>query len=293
MTNYGRLIVGILISAALALVVIFIVIPAMRPGYQFRDTTLNTSREILENLAAERTSLHVDNTNQAALLGIVGLVLVVDESSGQKPEVRHFDRTSVIPDFRPAVESVSIVPLDTTRYQGKISNKVSAGGAYTAFKSSLSDDQAAEVLIKDELYLGFRDRRAIPYDKLRRINREDGKKYFFVEGATLSSTTYRTFKEVTSGGTLDGTAFKADGKVFVSNDTFAYQPTLSVEVFEIALLQPATGGVREDRIRVLSLLRDQRSGQLDSEGAKTLVSLLKNLSKEDAKKISGASINVE
>jgi len=127
--------------------------------------------------------------------------------------------------------------------------------------------------------LGYRDRAKIPYQKLHELKPPEGKEYYFVEGATVSSTTYRTFDEVGSTGTLEGTAFKANGKVYASGTGFAYTQTVAVDTFSVQALQPSAAAPADPGTKkIISLYQQHKIGELSPQGADELIGLLKEKS---------------
>ena len=119
-----------------------------------------------------------------------------------------------------------------TLYQGKVTKGFNAGGNYLIFTASFSDDQAAEVSVKDEITVGFKDPGLIPYDKLakeaKRIPR--GKRRYSVSSATLTSVIHKDYKAIKGDAQIAGTAFGANGKVFVSDENFQYEPVISLRL---------------------------------------------------------------
>lgn len=212
MKNQKWWIFGLFVIAALVVGI------RLQGGYKFKERTLNDQQNILQELGT-RTTLSVNTTSQEGLLGVVGLVLIVDKNPTRKGPLL-FDRTNLIPTFRPPAEAILVARSSKTIYDGAVSNTVNVGGEYTSLSGNLANNQTAEILIVDEVYMGYRDRTKIPFDQLYKLTPPEGKAYYFVEGATLASTTYRTFDEVSSTGSLEGSAFKANGKVYASSKGF-------------------------------------------------------------------------
>ena len=258
-------------------------------GYQFHEVSLDGQKDVLRELE-KRITLKVNTTSQEGLLGVVGLVLVVDTSKATDGQLV-FNRSDVIPNLRPSSEAVLVSQINKTLYEGKVSNTLNAGGSYTAISGDLNANQSAEMIIVDELYMGFRDPTKIPYDKLYELKPPLGKAYYFVEAATVTSTTYRTFDEVTSSGTLEGAAFKANGKVYTSNRGFAYAATVAIETFNVQALRPTEDSAGNSQRQIRSLYRRHQSGQLEPPDAKELVGLLKEAS-PDAAALSGSQIRM-
>jgi hypothetical protein len=256
-------------------------------GYQFHEVALDDEKKVLQDLE-NRITLKVDTTSTDGLLGVVGLVLIVDNDKVKKSKFV-FDRTEVIPTLRPPGEMILVAPINKTLYNGRISNTLDAGGSYTSFKGGLTSNQAAEVVIVDELYMGYRDRTKIPYDDLYKLKAPEGKAYYFVHGATVTSTTYRVFDEASSNGTLEGAAFKANGKVYTSSNQFAYSVTLAIETFNVQAFHAAEAGPGPPGGQILSLYRQHVNGELDAQGADKLVGLLRDNS-ADAGNLIGAEL---
>jgi hypothetical protein len=255
-------------------------------GYQFHEVALDDEKKVLQDLG-NRITLNVDTTSTDGLLGVVGLVLIVDNDKVKSGKLV-FDRTDVIPTLRPSGEMILVAPINKTLYNGKISNTLDAGGSYTSFKGGLSSNQAAEVVIVDELYVGYRDRTKIPYDRLYKLKAPEGKTYYFVHGATVTSTTYRVFDEASSNGALEGASFKANGKVYTSSNQFAYRVTLAIDAFNVQALHAAEAGPGPPA-QILSLYQQYVTGKLDAQGADKLVGLLRAGS-ADAGNLIGAEL---
>jgi hypothetical protein len=255
-------------------------------GWQFYETALNAQQDALQSLQ-KRTTIAVNTTSTSGLLGLVGLVLIVDEG---KPQA--FDRTNSIPTFRPAAELIAIDPVNRILYEGKVTNKLNAGGAYTAFTTDLSQEQVAEITVKDEVFFGYRDVRRIPYLELRKLTQEPGKAYYFVESATLTSTSYRTYKKVGGKAMLDGTAFKANGDVFASNEGQAYLAVVSLDLFRLSNLDVGEGAADAPDPNVAALLRKLAGGTLNTQEASALSQALKQASASDNRALLGATIDL-
>jgi hypothetical protein len=217
-------------------------VPAPIPAaWKFIDQPINQGGADLAGLDA-RITIAPDSTSQQGLIGFVGLLLEVeDQPDPTKPPVLHSDRS--IGKYLPKAEQVQVdAETGRTLYQGKVTRGFSAGGNYLIFSANLSDDQAAEVTIKDEVTVGFKDPTQIPYDKLAEEakNVPQGKRRFFVTGATLTSVAHKYYRATKGDAQIAGTAFGANGKVYVSQDEFVYDPVISLKVEDIGLLaQPA------------------------------------------------------
>ena len=254
-------------------------------GYDFHEIDLNGQRNVLLDLE-KRTSMKPNTTSQDGLLGVVGTIFVVDKTKTKNGAIQ-FDQTNIIPLLRPSSETILVSPVNKTLYEGKISNKVDAGGSFTSFTADLSNSQTADIIIIDELYMGYRDRTKIPFKNIYELKVPADKAFYFVESATITSTTYRTYDEVTSTGTLDGAAFKAKGKVFISSKSMGYAVTLSVDAFDVQALRAAEGGAGDAAVSLL--YRQHEKGQLDKDGADKLVQLL-NAHSDSANMLKGAKI---
>jgi len=226
--------------------------PPTPPGPKFVDQPLNNKEADLTGLNA-RITIAPDSTSQQGLIGFVGLLLEVDDQpETDKPPVLHGDRS--IGKYRPKAEQIQVdAQTGKTLYQGKVTKGFNAGGNYLIFTANLSDDQAAEVTIKDEVTVGFKDPGQIPYDKLaeeaRRVPK--GKRRFFVTSATLTSVVHKNYRAIKAETQIAGTAFGANGKVYASNEDFLYDPVVSLKVEDIGLLAPPPS---ENLARVVSTI---------------------------------------
>ncbi len=130
-----------------------------------------------------------------------------------------------------------------------------AGGNYLIFTANFSDDQAAEVTIKDEVTVGYKDPGQIPYDKLAEEAKKvpKGKRRYFITSATLTSVAHKNYKAIKSDAQIAGTAFGANGKVYVSDEDFLYDPVVSLKVEDIGLLaSPKSENIAQEAPRIAS-----------------------------------------
>lgn len=254
------MVVVIVIVIVIAPLAIWFLYP--RQSVRFQDAVLDTNAKTLAILASRHT-LDVNTTSQAGLLGNVGLIIVVDHStSSSQPMI--FDRRNTDGEFRPSPDMLIVQPLNNVLYEGKVSKNLSESGSYTSFTTDLALNQAADVIVKDEIYFGYKDRTQIPYKALRRYRMDPKKSYFFVESATLTSIAHKVYEETTLKSALSGTAFGANGKIFVSNSGYIYNAMLGVDLVDLSLLQPEEGGSNPEVTRLLrkDILTDSESGQL-------------------------------
>ena len=184
-----------------------------------------------------------------------------DQPGTDKPPVLHGDRS--IGRYRPNADQVQVdAQTGKTLYQGKVTKGFNGGGGnYLIFTANFADDQAAEVTIKDEVTVGFKDPAQIPYDKLaeeaKRIPR--GKRRFLVTSATLTSVVHKNYKAIKADAEIAGTAFGANGKVYASDENFLYNPVVSLRVEDIGLL----GLPRSDNVtRTVSTIPPQEADLL-------------------------------
>ena len=200
----------------------------------------------------ERITIAPDSTSQQGLIGFVGLLLEVDDQLGaDKPPVLRSDRA--IGKYRPKAENVQVdAQTGKVLYQGKVTKGFKAGGNYLIFTANLSDDQAAEVTIKDEVTVTFKDPGDIPYDKLAAEAKHIPKRRrrFFVTAATLTSVMHKNYSAIKADVQIAGTAFGANGKVYASDEDFQYVPVVSLRVEDIGLLR---------RLRIILLKSSLRS----------------------------------
>lgn len=254
-------------------VLIYLAWPSRVDPLRFRDLALNDKVQQLSSLAA-RDTVTASTTSHEGLLGYVGLVFVVDRSStGTRPAV---SRLSTIPTFRPARDLVTVQPVNKILFEGKVSKSLNAGGTYTAFTANLSADQAADVVVTDEVYFGYKDLTTIPYKELAKLKMEPGKVYYFVESATLTTTTHKVYQKIAGDSAINGTAFQANGEVYVSESGFMYDAVLGLDLFDVGLLQPDEGG-GDPKLSALLRKRD-----LTLDEASHLVDLLISESKAPA-----------
>ncbi len=243
---------------------------------KFQDAALNANAQSLAVLA-NRHTMNINTTSQAGLLGNVGLVLIVDRTTASTQPII-FDRSNTNGEFRPSPDLLLVQSLNNILYEGKVSKNLSESGTFTSFAAELSVNQAADVVVKDEIYFGYKDRTQIPYKALRKYRIDPRKSYFFVESATLTSITHKVYDEAKMDAALNGTAFGANGKVYVSNSGYIYDAKLGVDLLDLSLLQPEEGGNNPEITRLL------RKDTLSVSESERLLSYLKEGSKEQAHK---------
>jgi hypothetical protein len=207
----------------------------------FIDQPMNQQKSELSGLSA-RITIAPDSTSQQGLIGFVGLLLQVDaQPSSGKPPVLHSEES--IGKYRPNADQVQVdAQTGKVLYQGKVTKGFNVGGDYLVFAANFSEDQAAEVTIKDEVTVGFKDPSKIPYDKLAEEAKRvpEGKRWYFVTSATLTSVVHRNYNAIKADAKIAGTAFGANGKVYASNEDFTFDPVVSLKVEDIGLLNTAS-----------------------------------------------------
>lgn len=238
------------------------------------NTPLNPNLGVLENLPKDpKYGLVVNPPSGEAesLVGYVGLVIVKDNENDSP--------WNYIGDKRPSREGILITPTDEKLYEGILTNTVSVGGDFTVFATNLQVNEAAEVLIRNDLIIGYKDRSEIPWDELKKIPLERGKSYYFIESATLTTTTYKKYRKVKNTSEITGTAFGANGEIFTSSEGFASNRKLSLFAFDLRFLRSPEGSSKASEINKI-LLKEE----INSKNADMLLQLLSSESFEAAKK---------
>lgn len=238
------------------------------------STPLNSNLRLLEDLSKNpRYGIVVNPPSGEAesLISYVGLVMVKDDGNNSP--------WNYIGDKRPSRDRILVTPTDEKLYEGILTNNVSVGGDFTVFATNLEVNEAAEVLIHNDLIIGYKDRSEIPWDELKKIPLDRGKSYYFIESATLTTTTYKEYRKVNSTSEITGTAFGANGEIFTSNEGFASNRKLSLFAFDLRLLRSAEGSSEASEINKI-LLKEE----INSKNADMLLQLLSSQSFEAAKK---------
>jgi hypothetical protein len=276
---------GIVVAVMVLIAFSIWLLTRVAPSRKFDDITLDQDTKPLNALAG-RHVISVPSTSQEGLLNYVGVVLVVDKvTPGAKPV---FSNENTIRTFRPTPETMLVKPLNKILFEGKVTRGLNAGGTYAVFTGNLDEKQAADVVVTDEIYFGFKDPTKIPYAALRRLKMEPGKAYYFIESATLTTTTHKVYQQVSADAAISGTAFQANGKVYASNSGFIYDAVLGVDLFDIGLLQPDEGG-GDPKIAELA-----SQPTLSADAARRLGELLRASSKEAARSdLSNAAFKAE
>ncbi len=149
-------------------------------------------------------------------------------------------------------------------YQGNLSNKIKADGSYLPLAGEINNNQIAEVIIRDEIRIGYRYPNTIPIAQLDDINIPFGKTYYFIESVTLTSAQYKYFEKKESKGAIKGKAFSANGEIYVSSSEAKYEPIVSINAFNIGLTKKSEGAINPELNNLLKNLNILTSEQHES-----------------------------
>jgi hypothetical protein len=254
--------------AVIVLLIAYLGVKLLIPATNFADVKLNDELDSLHRLESDpeyAITISPPSGKAESLIGYVGVIAVKEKEDDKS------GKTSwrFMGDYRPSRDEIDVVPAEEKLYEGIITSGVSAGGEFTSFASTLSVDEAAQVLITNNLVLGYKDNTKIPWDRLRRIPMEAGKEYWFIDGAVSTLTTYRKYRKVKAKSTINGVAFSANGEIYASAEGFLTRRGLSLRMFDLRSLRPSQGGGPAAEIG--DLLRNK---ELSGGDAKRLLKLL-------------------
>ncbi len=212
---------------------------------QFQNVELNPE---IANLRKKDDSplygiaIETPSGNPESLLGLVGIVIVKEQGGDGK--------FSLIGDLRPPRDQILATPMDETIYQGIITNTADAKTSFTGFAASLQVDEAAEVLVRNELVIQYKDPQKIPYSALQSLPREKGKTYHFVDSVIVTSSAYKKYRKVKSSADVSGTAFATSGQIYASSQGFLVERKLRLRVIDPSLVRGGTivEGAASDRL---------------------------------------------
>lgn len=227
---------------------------------KFEDISIDNQIDELKFIK-DRTIINFKTFSKNDLASLVGIILVVNESQTEQD----FDLKSTIRKYRPEVDQLDVESVGQILYQGNLSNQINADGSYLPFTGKMNNNQIAEVVIRDEIRLGYDSPSAIPIDKLDDIEIPFGKTYYFVESVTLTSAQYKYFEKKESKGAIKGKAFSANGEIYVSNSEVKYEPIVSINVFNIGLTKKNEGAINpklNNLLRNLSILTSEQHEDL-------------------------------
>ena len=251
-----------------------VIVLIAKPQVQFEDLEIDQKLQELKVLA-NRNTVYLASSGHDDVASKIGIILVVDEENSAQHNT--FDLKNTIRIYRPPTEDLAIEIINRVLYEGNVSRSIGAGGKYTGFLSKIEDNKVAELIIKDEIRIGYRYANKIPYVELEQIMIPLGKTYYFIESVTLTSAQYKIFEKIQSKSAINGKAFAINGDIYSSRagSSYKYEPFVSVDVFDISLLQTHEGADESqlnrlyERVNTLTIEEYEQLRRLLIEKSKT------------------------
>lgn len=245
------------------------------PIDDLRATDLDETFQDLGALEKRHKIAGLD-TSQQGLTALVGQILVVD-----KNQVKGADRTQTIRHLRPDADRILVAAVDRTLYEGKATtDRIVRSGYGSSLDLNLTAGEAVDILVKDDLWVGYKDTSEIPYESLRQLTPPLGKTYYFVESITVTSAVYRTFSRIDAEAGFQ-LVFRAGGEYYGSQSGYAYSRIASIDAWDIALLAPGGGEASGAPGTIDAILNSELNG-LREDDATELLEYLRNESRERA-----------
>ena len=199
-------------------------------GQQFIDSTIDNS-DVVEQLLGGRLLVEPAASGKGNMSRYAGLAFIVDaESTDFDP-----NRLQQILQFRPNTSDLESEIINQLLFSGKIERGSSVDAGVGIIGISLTENQIAEVIVKDEISFSAPVNQSLA-KKLAEAAAQlpAGKELWYIESATLTSVTYKTFTKNSGKQSIDGTAFKANGEFYSSNEQFRYEPFVSLMALPIS-----------------------------------------------------------
>ena len=208
---------------------------------EFIESSISNSAEV-DKVLKGRAIIEPAATGSNNLSRYVGLVIIRDEGA----EGFDLSRDQMILTFRPAASELESEVINRPLFTGKVEQGASVEAGLAMVGVSIQENQIAEIIVKDEYSVGI-PQSLVPAKALQEAALElpAGKELWYIESATLTSVTYKTYNKTEGSQSIDGTAFKAKGNFYSTNEQFRYQPRVSLMAWPIstfaALSRPRFG----------------------------------------------------
>ena len=127
-------------------------------------------------------------------------------------------------------------------FNDRLTNKKSLDIAITLLKLSIAKNETSDLIIKDELTTKLPDS-LINHSVLEALKEKLSKsseyeKYFFADGATLSSITYKKFSEQKFKKSVEFSWLTTGGEVYGSKEKFQFRSEVALELIQLKDLVP-------------------------------------------------------
>ena len=134
-------------------------------------------------------------------------------------------------------EYPSVETVDKIYFNGKLTDRKSLDLAITILKLSISKNETTELIIKDEVTTKLSEN-LIDYEILKSLQEKllgnsDYDRYYFADGATLSSITYKNFREQRFKKSIDFSWITTNGEVYGSEEKFQFKSEVALELIKL------------------------------------------------------------
>lgn len=121
-------------------------------------------------------------------------------------------------------------------YNNKLVDKKGLEIAILFLKLNISKNQTAELIIKDEMTVSLPDElvnNELLNDVKTKLGQNNLENYYFATGATLSSISYKTFKEKRFKKGVSASWITTGGDVYSSDDSFQFKSEVALELVSL------------------------------------------------------------
>lgn len=252
--------VGILVVGA----VYFFASQEVSEAVSFADVEVQPDASAIDQLAKGYITLPSITSDENAIIDLIGAVAVrTRQANGEE--------WSYIYNFRPAREKIQTKIVDEPLFHGIVSVNADFGGRFKITSGSTSAEELAEVTIRNQLIVGYKNPADIPFKDLSKINFSPDNDYFFVTSVVVTDITTRRFRKHTGKGKVKGMAFGANGAIYAERDAVKRQKVVSfLPINPLALQASEAGGSSE----ITQLAAKSRKERLSSSEAKALIDKL-------------------
>jgi len=253
-----------------------------------------------------RQPLVIAGDSPRGLAAVIGLIFITD---ADKPS-GVYSMKDTLRSERPKGENLVTESINKVVLEGRIAAGATANTEILrAFNIKMSSEEAVELIVRDDLRVGYSDPRLVPYRQLAAVwkyasSQEAfrGKRLLFVESVTQTSMVSRSFRKMTDQAEGTGVVFRAGANMYLSAGTFQHTGITWVDAFDLANLgvllatpEGSEGAATSVEVRRSSrFLRRAVSDEMSLrlEEAEDLLQVLRTMSLEGASRALGNAMVV-
>ncbi|MBK6999153.1 MAG: hypothetical protein IPH35_03995 [Rhodoferax sp.] len=239
----------------------------------FSDVQVEINENVLDQIASGYVSMPALSADEDSIMDLIGAIAIRTQSEDGKV-TWSFD-----PRNRPSRDLIKTKIIEEKLYHGIVSAKANFGGRFQLTSGDATGDELAEVTIRNQLVLGYKNQTDIPFQSLGKVHPIPNKDYFFIDNVIVTDITVRRFRKQTGDGKIKGMAFGANGSIYTEQDAVKTQKVVSFRPINVLDLQPGESGSGDDLAR---LIMKSRREQLTNEEASTLTNILHEKAKTTA-----------